>query len=274
MPIFQNVFNTDFTGGLILGTNRPILNFNVTGHKNSMHSMVSYSAAPYDLDPNNTLTINISFDGQHFDTKMIDVSASAANVNAATATEVVTELNANTWFSNYFIAAVVNTNYVSIQTTKQAIDNRLKVYISNLSAEFSLNFNRLAGVAELPTYFARHTIANSLTYTDSVATLIQLDPSDSDELAIIRNGLNNQAWTSSDLQDDYELFKGRSGMFNFQKITVDGSDRITQIIEYPAGAISGDLAKKIIYGYTGANTNPSQTTEEPYTLTGSDLVVP
>jgi hypothetical protein len=57
-------------------------------------------------------------------------------------------------------------------------------------------------------------------------------------------------------------------------LTVDGSDRITQIIEYPAGAVEGDFARKINYTYTSANTNPSTITEIPYVLTDSDLVNP
>jgi hypothetical protein len=70
------------------------------------------------------------------------------------------------------------------------------------------------------------------------------------------------------------MFKGRSGIFNFQKITIDGSNRITQIIEYPAGAVAGDFAKRTTYIYSGSNTNPSQITEEPYTLITSDLIIP
>lgn len=76
------------------------------------------------------------------------------------------------------------------------------------------------------------------------------------------------------MKEDYEHLAGRSGLFNFQNITVDGSDRITQIIEYPAGARAGDFGRKINYTYSGANTKPSQITEIPYQLTSDDLVTP
>jgi hypothetical protein len=49
---------------------------------------------------------------------------------------------------------------------------------------------------------------------------------------------------------------------------------LTQIIEYPAGAVAGDFARKINYTYSGGNTNPSKVTEVPYVLSNGDLVTP
>ncbi len=78
-----------------------------------------------------------------------------------------------------------------------------------------------------------------------------------------------------DIHADWQLFSGRSGIFNFQNITLDTQRRIIQIIEYPAGAVAGYLARKIqyVYSQTG-DTNPVQITEIPWTLTQNDLVVP
>ena len=77
------------------------------------------------------------------------------------------------------------------------------------------------------------------------------------------------------MKEDWELLRGRaSGLFTFQKMTVDSSDRITQIIEYPAGAVAGDFARKIQYVYSGSNTNPIQVTEIPHVLQDGDLVTP
>ncbi len=73
---------------------------------------------------------------------------------------------------------------------------------------------------------------------------------------------------------DWQLLRGRSGIFTFKKNTVDVSNRITQTIEYPAGALPGDFARKINYSYDGSNTQPTKVTEIPYTLTSSDLIVP
>jgi hypothetical protein len=110
-----------------------------------------------------------------------------------------------------------------------------KTYISNTSAESKLRFNKKAGVAELPSYFSRHTIANIGEYDGSAGMLIELsNPVSGVDVAIV----DDAGLDSSTVQSDYELLAGRSGLFNFQKITVDGSDRITQIIEYPAGSVA------------------------------------
>jgi hypothetical protein len=77
------------------------------------------------------------------------------------------------------------------------------------------------------------------------------------------------------MKEDWQLVRGRgAGLFTFKKQTVDNSNRITQIIEYPAGAIAGDFARKINYKYTSTNTNASSITEIPYVLTDADLLTP
>lgn len=81
-------------------------------------------------------------------------------------------------------------------------------------------------------------------------------------------------FTLAAAQKDYQLLKGRSGLFIFKKITVDGSDRPTQIIEYHAGSVAGDFARIIKYTYTSTNKNPDTITEEPYILLSGDLISP
>ena len=77
------------------------------------------------------------------------------------------------------------------------------------------------------------------------------------------------------MQDDWELLRGRAaGIYTFKKQTIDGSGRITEIIEYPAGAVVGDLARKTAMSYTGANIEPDQITQIPYVLQSGDLVTP
>jgi len=63
-------------------------------------------------------------------------------------------------------------------------------------------------------------------------------------------------------------------LFNFRKNTIDGSNRVTQVIEYQAGATVGALARLLQYTYSGSNTNPSTITEIPYTLRAADLITP
>lgn len=106
---------------------------------------------------------------------------------------------------------------------------------------------------------------------DANHTLIELDPINIPTDATI---VSEAGFDPTVVHADWQLLKGRSGLFTFQNITVDGSDRITQIIEFPAGAVVGDFGRLIKYVYSGTNTHPSKITEQPRLLTSADLVVP
>lgn len=77
-----------------------------------------------------------------------------------------------------------------------------------------------------------------------------------------------------DILADWQLLADRSNTHTFIKITLDGSNRISDIVEYFCGAKAGDMGRKIQYVYTGANTTPDQITTIPYTLTSADLITP
>lgn len=88
-------------------------------------------------------------------------------------------------------------------------------------------------------------------------------------------------WTGStesgyiiDILADWQLLADRSNTHTFAKMSLDGSGRITSIIEYFCGAKAGDMARMTQYTYTGANTTPDQFTTIPYTLQAGDLVTP
>jgi hypothetical protein len=273
MPFYQNVFDTEFRGNLLLSDKQYNMTFVVNSNINSSQLMMAFNPEPFDLSVVNTLTFNYSFDvGKSYAQLAVNIAAGAVSSSAVSATEVVTALNANSTFKALF-AASVNTdnhgvNYVIVKSLRQR--TQFKVYISNSGAESKLRFNKKAGVAEMPLYFDRHTISSITSFPDSLGVLQKLDVSQAIDQAIIADaGLN---YTNE--QADWELLRGRSGIFNFQKITVDGSDRITTIIEYAAGARVGDLARQIDYVYSGANTKPDQITEIPYVMTSGDLVTP
>jgi hypothetical protein len=145
-----------------------------------------------------------------------------------------------------------------------------RAYIPNLanpaapttSAEIVLGFNRQAPVVEMPSFFESQVLGT--VPGSSIVLLTQ-----SDEDFVITN-----AGLSTTPKEDYEFLEGTSGYFLFKKVTVDVSDRITEVIEYAAGATEGALAKKTTYSYTSTNKNPDTITEVPYTLTNSDLVTP
>jgi hypothetical protein len=78
----------------------------------------------------------------------------------------------------------------------------------------------------------------------------------------------------STMLGDWAHLRGRTSSYMFAKNTIDGSGRITTQIVWQAGAKAGQLAKKIVNTYSGANTTPSTAIELPYVLTASDLVTP
>lgn len=337
MSFFQNPLDADLNLALVLADKQMNISFKVDGNSpNSSTLLQAWNPGPYDVSTNKILTINYSFDcGNSWTVLTIsDVGSTALNTSAATAYEIIAALNANTTFAALFTAVTNTDRKGNIYPVIKALRARekFKCYITNTGAEIPLRFNKKAGVSELPTFFARHTIANKNTYPDSLGMLIQLDLTTTRDQQIVTdagfgyvagftnadptvtipntlpfavgdsvevfNGTTslartissitpnvsltlNSNWTGSTgsgrivvIHADYQLLRGRSGLFTFKKQTVDGSSRITEIIEYPAGALVGDFAKKTTYTYTAAQTSPDKIIETPYCLGSSDLVIP
>lgn len=273
MAFFQNLFDQEFQGSLILADRKLAPTFKVGPNKNLQSKQVAWNAGPYDLSSSGTLTFNFAWDEGFKSWASVDISVAGANPSATTAYEVAAGLNADPIFSSVFSASVTGVpGGKSVMIDKLASRKQgVRFYFSNTGAERALGFNKMAPVAELPEYFERHTVSNVNQFDDSVGLLIRLDESNEVDRSVISNaGLDPDA-----MKADWQLIRGRSsGLFTFQKLTVDGSDRISQIIEYPAGAMAGDFARKINYVYAGSNTNPSQVTEVPYVLEEGDLVTP
>lgn len=274
MPFFQNPFNQEFRGSLPFGDRQYSLTFVVPPNKNQCQNMIAWNPEPYDFSVVSDFTINFAIDNKEFKNyAALTINVAGADPSVTTANEVVTLLNEDEGFSGWFNASLVEFQpgifRVGIKTNSGK--QQIRVYINNAGAEQSLGFNKYAGVAELPTYYARHTVANRFDYPDSLAALIQLDESDAtvDQPIITNSGLDFSA-----MQADWQLLRGRVGIFAFKKQTVDGSNRVTEVVEYSAGSQVGDIAKKINYTYSGANTTPSNITEIPHTLTDGDLISP
>lgn len=278
MPFYQNVFENDFIGHLLLGDRQYVIDFKVPANKNNSIYACAWADPPYNTVGNTSLTFNRSIDaGQTWYPFTVTLTSGVTQ----TAEDIISDLNNNSDFASLFTATTIAVKVQNINTKKVMIQakstqrERFKFYISNTSAETVLRFNQNAGVAQMPSYFERHTIANFIEhgpggdnlYPDSLGLLVALTQP-TDNFYIEAAGLSTTALA------DYELLKGRSGLFTFKKITVDGSNRITSIIEYPAGAPVGSLAKRTQYSYTGANTNPDKITEIPYVMTSGDYVTP
>lgn len=280
MAFFQNLFNQEFRGNWVIGDRQYSLVFACPGNKNTSDYQIAYNSGPWDLgsggeESEGVLTLNYAWDSSFKNYASLEINVAGDNASATTPQEVAAILNSNEIFSSMFVAEVDNRlstgSTVSIKSKSGRAKKEIRLWISNTGAERKMRFNKSAGVAELPTYFSRHTIENRFNFSDSAGQLVLLDESNVDDQLIIEEA----GFVPAEMKADWQLLEGRaSGLFTFQKLTIDGSDRISQIIEYPAGASVGDFARKIKYVYSGANTNPSQVTETPYILQSEDLVTP
>ena len=275
MSFFQNVFGQEYQGYLNTGNDRQYSRTcKVPANRNNQDYHFAWNYAPYDFSSNNTLTVNYCWDTEFRNWSSVDINIAGNDPANTTAIEIVAILNANVTFSDMFEAKVVyqnNHEHILIVTRKGRQKQIIKMYISNSSAETLMGFNKKAGVAELPLYFQRDTIPNRFNYPNSMCNLILLDPEDEVDADIITAaGLD-----PTSPKEDWELLRGRaSGIYTFKKQTLDGSGRVVEIIEYPAGALVGDLARKTIYTFTSENTQPDEIFQIPHVLIGDDLISP
>lgn len=273
MAFFQNVFDQEFQGYLLLADRKLAPTFKVGPNKNLQSRQIAWNAGPYDFSSESVLSFNFAWDSDFKEWAAVSIDIAGAVPEATTASEVAAALNADPMFSSMLVARVTSVpagETVMVDRSSSKRQN-FKFYFGNGGAEKILGFNKMAPVAELPAYFARHTVANVKTYEDSTGTLILLDESDAVDRAVIENA----GFDPSSMQADWQLLRGRSpGIFTFQKNTLDGSGRVVERIEYPAGAVPGDFAKKTKFVYSGAGSNPTAVTEIPHVLTSGDLVNP
>jgi hypothetical protein len=293
MPFFQNPFPDEFRGNWLLGDRHHVPTFIVKGNAGRGKEIVyAWNRAPYNLsgsdadgNPNKYLSINYSLHNRNnWATMKIDLTTTCSSPAAVQASEVISALAATPLFVERFNASYGSFN--DSTTNSVMILSRLPVtqfnfYILNGAAESVLGFNQRAGVAELPTYFERHTIDNRFIYGDSVGMIIQLTPTTANvDADIIDNAADpygkSLGYVHTTVHADWELLGGKSGLFTFQKGPsagpVDGT-KTTTIITYPAGAKTGDLAEQTVTQYDSSSAIVA-VFQMPYTLTDSDLVTP
>lgn len=294
MSFFQNPFNHQFLGVWVLGDRHQNLDFECPANAGRGDSVVSaWSEGSYDMSGNDTdgnseldLQMSLAIDSVFNNWVTISVTLTPGDSSAVLASEIVTDLNADSTFSTYFEASLgkfdSGENRVLIKTSRDS--TKIKFFIMNGGAETLLNFNARAGVAELPVYFSRHNVAkfdttaglpiitnDRFVFSDGQAMLVELDPDAASgnsvvDDAIIANAVdfrgNSLELDNTTIQADWQLLKGRSGLFEF---TNDQGSGVT--VTYPAGAKAGDLAMKTVI--TG-----SDVVQIPYVLTGADLITP
>jgi alpha-tubulin suppressor-like RCC1 family protein len=275
MSFFQNVFAQEYQGYLNTGNDRQYsLTFKIAANQNTQDFTYSWNHDPFDFSVYNTIKINYAWDEEFRNWSSLEINISGLNSNEVTAYEVVSSLNADATFASMFEARVSKNgikNHVLIVANKNRPKRIVKMYISNTSAERILRFNKKAPVGEIMSFFSRDTIDNRFTFPLSLAHLIELDPENEFDAQII----SEAGFDPDSPKADWELLRGRaSGIYTFKKQTVDEEGRIVEIIEYPAGALVGDLARKTIYTFTDTNTEPDEIFQIPHVLTSDDLITP
>lgn len=273
MSFFQNLFDQEFQGYLILADRKLAPTFKVAANQNLQSKQVAWNKGPYDFSASGRryLKFNFAWDVNFKAWAQVDIDVSGDDISSTLPAEVVSALNDDPVFSSTLLASVTKMDDGESVLISKKTSKNVKFYFSNNGAEEVLGFNKRAGVAELPSYFERHTIANVNQFDDSTGILIHLDETDPIDQVIIQSA----GFDPGSMKADWQLLRGRgSGLFTFKKQTVDGSDRVTQIIEYPAGSMAGDFARKINYSYTSTNKSPDSVTEVPYVLTEVDLITP
>jgi len=305
MSFYQNIFTADFRGNWVLADRHQALTFICPQNAGRGDQIVVvWEDGPYDLsgvdgDGNATSDLIIGYvigptPFENWTALTIDITATAASTSAVTPQEIAADLNADSTFSTYFLAKLEKfgdrqeLNRVTITSKLDA--NRLKFFIFNGRAESVLRFNARAGVSELPTYFDRHVMSDSpgtftsniLDFEGSDYILVALDPDAAGgasvvDTAIIDDAVNvkgiNLGLDSSTIQDDFELLRGRSGLFEFSKFSDAAASSSTTEIVFQAGARVGDLAKRIVTELDGSS-NILRRFELPHTLVTADLITP
>jgi hypothetical protein len=288
---FQNPFTDEFRGNWVLGDRQQALTFPCPVNTGRGSDLITvWNEGPYNLagvdsdgvNPTNILGIVFAISGdlyKNWATILINVAGAVPAVTLPA--EVVAKLNADPTFNSFFIASLEQfpsgTDRVVVRVTNSS--RKMKFYVQNGQAEEIVRFNARAGVSELPTYFTRHTVENRFIFEDSQNCLIPLDMTLNVDRAVVSNAVNANGITlgfdPAVVQPDWKLLKGRSGIFNFQIITVEvaAPNRITRIIEFGAGSKVGDMARSIQYSYPGVLTQPNRIWETPYQLTAVEIAI-
>lgn len=298
MPFFQNPFTSDFDGNWVLTDRQYSPCFPVPHNAGRGDEIVTvWTEPPYNLsgndaDGNSKAVLTLRFALNDFrnwaDLALTITATSLAN---ALPYEIVNSFNANTDFFDRFVASLEQFQPTANANVQPPIGNfvaprivikqrqpatNLRFYILNTGAETVLKFNARAGVAEIPSYFSRHTVDNRFNFADSQNCLVELDPTNYDvdanliDAAVDKFGkpLNLDHTT---IRADYLLLAGRSGGYIFAKNNYN-SGNLSSKIEYHAGAAIGDLARLTTYSYSGSTLLSSATI--PYVLTSGDIITP
>ncbi len=247
MSFFQNLFN-DYEGCWILDEFKGYsLNFKVSGNKNKGDAMVCYNSEPYDLSASGNLTINFAFDKEFKNYASFTVNVAGTTPAATMASEIRDILNATPAFSDWYTAGIESADNnpagngpqrVYIRQKKSKLDFR--TYITNTNAELILKFNKFAGIADIPSYFEKDTIANRFN-ENSNGMLIRLSHSISGNTLANPTVITSVAHGLSTNDVIYIVGSNSTPTINGQRtVTVTGADAFTVPVNVTVAGTTGE----------------------------------
>jgi hypothetical protein len=273
MSFFQNVFDFEFRPTLFGADRQYQMTWKMPANANRSDYMLSGNAEPFDLSTLPNFTINYAYDPAFKNYSSLTINVAGSTASATTAAEVVAILNGNANFASLFTAILYPSTRLPASPNKILIKGLrskgdFRSYVSNTGAEQIIQFNKHAPIRELPSYFNRYTISNLFAYPSlGPDRVLELNPGDTYEASLI----DAAGFDSSNPKEDWQLLQGLNDAYWFYKKTYT-SGVITAEIKYPAGAVTGDLAKKTNYQYSGSDL--ISITEIPYVLASGDLITP
>lgn len=273
MAFFQNPFEFTFNGSLFGIGPQYTISYNIGANRNKSNYITAYNVEPYDLSSGSELTFNIAIDPDMLHFASFTVTLNGSNINAITAAEIAASLNADSNFKQYFTAKTIKLLPNDQKNTILIVaKDRLffRCYVSNTSACFPLAINKYAPVKEMPDLFQQYSVQKIFNYLNlGSQRILYLDPSNLDDAQVITNaGFNPLNPTP-----DWKLLAGSSPLYTFTKTVYVSGSQIDYQLVYNAGAIAGQMCKKIIYQYDGSS-NVIGLLEIPYILQSGDLITP
>jgi len=272
MAFFQNPFEFTFNGSLFGIGPQYTISYNIGANRNSPSYIAAYNLEPYDLSEGADLVFNVATDPEMLHFHPFAVTLTGSTIAAVTAAEIVSVLNANSQFAEFFSARYIKFNSSDAKNTVLIVaKNRtfFKCYISNKDACFPLAINKYAPVKELPDLFQQYSIQNIYSYLNlGTQRILYLDPLDEDDAKVITNaGFDPLSQTP-----DWKLLASASPFYTFTKTVYSSGSIVDYKLAYNAGSKVGQMCKKTVYQYAGANI--TGVLEIPYILQESDLIEP
>lgn len=250
MSYFQNLFD-EYQGYWTLGDYKGYsLTFKIPANKNKAEAFIAWNVEPYDLSVSGNLTLNFAYDPQFKNWTALTINVAGVTAAATTAAEVRDKLNAVATFADFYTAGIDNATRggneraggpfrVFIRQKKPI--SAFRTYVSNSAAELILKFNKYGGVADIPSYFEKDTIANRFSASEANGRLIRLSHDISGNTVANPTVVTSTAHGLTTGNVIYIVGSNSSPTINGQRtVTVTGTDTFTVPVNVTTAGTTGE----------------------------------